>query len=89
MIQELILQRAAVHVVDGPAHVADQSFEFEAIHRDDFDVMTSLAVLQGMLNSFERISVSKEKRSLFGGELDVDRFYFSVGESLLGISLRA
>ena len=58
-IQELILQRATVHVVDGPAHVADQSFEFEAVHRNGFDVITCLAGLQGTFNSFERISVSK------------------------------
>ena len=65
-IQELILQRASVHVVDGPAHVANQSFEFEAVHRDNLDVRTCLAGLQGVFNLFERISVSKEKRSSSG-----------------------
>ena len=60
-IQELILQRATAHVVDRPAYVANQSFEFEVVHRDDFDVMTRLAGLQGMLNSFERISVAMRR----------------------------
>jgi hypothetical protein len=38
----MILQRATVHGVDGPAHVANQSFEFDAVHRDGFDVMTAV-----------------------------------------------
>jgi hypothetical protein len=71
-IQELVLHRAAVHVVDGPAHVANQSFEFEVVHGDDFDVRTRLAGLQGKCDSFERISVSKKKRSFFRGELNPD-----------------
>jgi len=58
-IQELILQRAAAHVVDRSAYVANQSLEFEGVHWDDFDVMTRFTGLQCMFNSFERISVSK------------------------------
>ncbi|MGY8880413.1 MAG: hypothetical protein ACKVKV_07070, partial [Dehalococcoidia bacterium] len=75
-IQELVLHRAAVHVVDGPAHVANQSFEFEAVHGNDFDVRTRLAGFQGMCDSFERISVSKEQRAFFRGELNLDRLSF-------------
>ncbi|HAD15404.1 MAG TPA: hypothetical protein DCF81_00645, partial [Erythrobacter sp.] len=58
-IQELILQRATARLVDRPAYVTNQSFEFEGIHRDDFDVMTRLTGLQCMLNLLEWISVSK------------------------------
>jgi len=75
-VQELVLHRAAVHVVDGPAHVANQSFEFEAVHGDDFDVRTRLAGLQGKCDSFERISVSQEQRAFFRGELHPDRLSF-------------
>ncbi|MDA0282605.1 MAG: hypothetical protein O3B86_04550 [Planctomycetota bacterium] len=75
-IQELILQRATVHVVDGASHVANQSLEFEAVHGDDFDIRTRLAGLEGLCDSFERISVSQEQRAFFRGELHPDRFSF-------------
>ena len=58
-IRELILQRATTHVVDRPAHVSNQVFEFEPVHRDNLDVRTCLAGFQGIFNLFERISVSK------------------------------
>ena len=48
-----MLRRATVHLVDGSAHITNQAFEFETVHRDYFDVMTRLAGLQGMLNLFE------------------------------------
>lgn len=64
-IQELILYRAVGHVVDRPAYVANQVFEFELVHRNNLDLRTRLAGLQGLLNLLERISVSEKKRSFF------------------------
>ena len=74
--QELVLQRATVHVVNGAAHVANQSLDFEAVHGDDFDIRTRLAGLQGLCDSFERISVSQEQRAFFRGEMHPDRLSF-------------
>ena len=68
--------------------LANQAFEFDAVQRDDFDGMTYLAVLQGTFNLFERISVSKKKRSLFRCELDVDRFS-SHNEQPLSLAMRS
>ena len=75
-IRELILQRAIAHVIDRPAHVSNQVLEFEPVHRNNLDVMTRLAGFQGMFNLFERISVSKEKRSFFRCELNLDSLSF-------------
>jgi hypothetical protein len=75
-IQELILHRAVVHVVDRPAYVANQVFEFELVDRNNLDLRTRLAGLQGLLNPLERISVSKKKCSFFRGELNLDRLSF-------------
>ena len=32
-IQELILRRTALHVVDGSAHVSNQALQLETVHR--------------------------------------------------------
>ena len=60
-IQELILRRTTVHLVDGPTHVSDQLLEFKTVHRHDFDVMTCRTGLQGMFNLFEWISISRQQ----------------------------
>ena len=39
-IQELILRRTALHLVDGSAHVSNQTLQFETVHRDDLDFTT-------------------------------------------------
>ncbi len=54
-IQEPILRRTTVHLVDGPTHVSDQAFELETVHRHDFDVMACRAGLQGTFKLFERV----------------------------------
>jgi poly-beta-hydroxyalkanoate depolymerase len=63
------LQDSIVHVVDGDAKVADQTFEFEEIYRNDLDVTARFACLQGLLDSFKRISMSKYEGSLLGRKL--------------------
>ena len=60
-------------MVDRTAYVANQVFEFELVHRNNLDLRTRLAGLQGLLNLLEQISVSEKKRSFFRGQLNLDR----------------
>jgi hypothetical protein len=72
-IQKLMLRRATVQLVDGPAHVANQAFEFETVQRDEFDVMTRLSGLQGMLDLCEWISILHQQGAFFSCQLNLYR----------------
>lgn len=55
-VQELIMRWTTFHLIDGPAHVSDQVFEFKAVRGNDFDVTTCRTGLERLFDLFERIA---------------------------------